>query len=462
MAVYWQYYCSHSGAPWRGPSTDSTGGSSRSCRPTRASPTRSSRSASASRPRRAGGGCGGSRRPASSPATRRCCGRRRSACRSSPTRWSRSRTTIPSRCAQFDQLVKERPEVLECHSMSGANDYLLRIVAASMEAYEHFLSTQLLQLARRALSQYQLRAAHQEVHHPAAPRLSASAGTRSSLVSAPANQNAEAGRRISACATGARLRARRRGRACRQRGPCAGAQRLREPEERPAVLAGWRREILAVDGLGLRRTARDEQLRAEQVAHREEPVGGRLGRERDPRPRAASAQEPDRLGIVAARWRRCARRDRLGDSAITAPSGLAPAGKPAGIAIRRARRARREQPARLVQPAARGERDTAAVKVGGGGPRRARCGGPRARSARPTARSAPARRTAPRAPSRTVRTSVPAPRAVRRGAPARRRAPRPSPGHGRLVGALHGRCGRRLRGNPAREHERADERERRH
>jgi DNA-binding Lrp family transcriptional regulator len=42
--------------------------------------------------------------------------------------------------------VKERPEVLECHSMSGANDYLLRIVAASMEAYEHFLST-LLQLA---------------------------------------------------------------------------------------------------------------------------------------------------------------------------------------------------------------------------------------------------------------------------------------------------------------------------
>jgi Lrp/AsnC family transcriptional regulator len=30
--------------------------------------------------------------------------------------------------------------------MSGTNDYLLRIVAASMEAYEHFLSTQLLQL----------------------------------------------------------------------------------------------------------------------------------------------------------------------------------------------------------------------------------------------------------------------------------------------------------------------------
>src|SRR4029077_19449986 len=54
--------------------------------------------------------------------------------------------THPESARQFDQLVKERAEVLECHSMSGANDYLLRIVAASMEAYEHFLSTQLLQL----------------------------------------------------------------------------------------------------------------------------------------------------------------------------------------------------------------------------------------------------------------------------------------------------------------------------
>jgi DNA-binding Lrp family transcriptional regulator len=53
----------------------------------------------------------------------------------------------PESVRQFDQMVKERAEVLECHSMSGANDYLLRIVAASMEAYEHFLSTQLLQLS---------------------------------------------------------------------------------------------------------------------------------------------------------------------------------------------------------------------------------------------------------------------------------------------------------------------------
>ncbi|HVW68954.1 MAG TPA: Lrp/AsnC family transcriptional regulator [Steroidobacteraceae bacterium] len=51
----------------------------------------------------------------------------------------------PETVRLFDRLIQERPEVLECHSMSGANDYLLRIVAASMEAYEHFLSTQLLQ-----------------------------------------------------------------------------------------------------------------------------------------------------------------------------------------------------------------------------------------------------------------------------------------------------------------------------
>ena len=51
----------------------------------------------------------------------------------------------PETVRQFDRLIQDRPEVLECHSMSGANDYLLRIVAASMEAYEHFLSTQVLQ-----------------------------------------------------------------------------------------------------------------------------------------------------------------------------------------------------------------------------------------------------------------------------------------------------------------------------
>ena len=52
----------------------------------------------------------------------------------------------PETVREFDQLVNDRPEVLECHSMSGPNDYLLRIVAASMEAYERFMSSHVLQI----------------------------------------------------------------------------------------------------------------------------------------------------------------------------------------------------------------------------------------------------------------------------------------------------------------------------
>jgi DNA-binding Lrp family transcriptional regulator len=52
----------------------------------------------------------------------------------------------PESVVQFDQFVAERPEVLECHSISGPNDYLLRIVASSIEAYEHFLSTHLMRI----------------------------------------------------------------------------------------------------------------------------------------------------------------------------------------------------------------------------------------------------------------------------------------------------------------------------
>jgi Lrp/AsnC family leucine-responsive transcriptional regulator len=51
----------------------------------------------------------------------------------------------PESVRQFDELIARRAEVLECHSMSGTNDYLLRIVAGSIEAYERFLSTHVLQ-----------------------------------------------------------------------------------------------------------------------------------------------------------------------------------------------------------------------------------------------------------------------------------------------------------------------------
>jgi len=39
----------------------------------------------------------------------------------------------------FEDFVRDRPEILECYSMSGDWDYLLRIVAADVADYEAFL-----------------------------------------------------------------------------------------------------------------------------------------------------------------------------------------------------------------------------------------------------------------------------------------------------------------------------------
>ena len=44
----------------------------------------------------------------------------------------------------FEDFVRERPEIVECHSMSGEWDYLLRIVVADVADYEHFLMRVLL------------------------------------------------------------------------------------------------------------------------------------------------------------------------------------------------------------------------------------------------------------------------------------------------------------------------------
>jgi Lrp/AsnC family transcriptional regulator len=45
----------------------------------------------------------------------------------------------------FEDFVRSRPEVLECYSMSGEWDYLLRIVAADVADYERFLMRILLE-----------------------------------------------------------------------------------------------------------------------------------------------------------------------------------------------------------------------------------------------------------------------------------------------------------------------------
>ena len=39
----------------------------------------------------------------------------------------------------FESVVLERPEVMECYLMTGDADYLLRVVVADLEAYERFL-----------------------------------------------------------------------------------------------------------------------------------------------------------------------------------------------------------------------------------------------------------------------------------------------------------------------------------
>jgi len=48
--------------------------------------------------------------------------------------------------AAFDEAIEQWPEVMECYMTSGNYDYMLKIVAVDMTAFERFLSTRLLLL----------------------------------------------------------------------------------------------------------------------------------------------------------------------------------------------------------------------------------------------------------------------------------------------------------------------------
>ena len=48
--------------------------------------------------------------------------------------------------AEFERAIVGYPEVLECHTMAGSSDYLLKVVARDIDAYERFLRDQLLRL----------------------------------------------------------------------------------------------------------------------------------------------------------------------------------------------------------------------------------------------------------------------------------------------------------------------------
>ena len=47
---------------------------------------------------------------------------------------------------EFEEAISQCPEVVECYTMSGEMDFLLRIVARDIESYERFLRETLLQM----------------------------------------------------------------------------------------------------------------------------------------------------------------------------------------------------------------------------------------------------------------------------------------------------------------------------
>ncbi|HEX7947796.1 MAG TPA: Lrp/AsnC family transcriptional regulator [Phenylobacterium sp.] len=56
----------------------------------------------------------------------------------------RMRAHAPEQRLEFESFVQNRPEILECHSMSGEWDYLMRIVVADVADYERFLMRDML------------------------------------------------------------------------------------------------------------------------------------------------------------------------------------------------------------------------------------------------------------------------------------------------------------------------------
>lgn len=47
----------------------------------------------------------------------------------------------------FERVVASCPEIIECHAITGEADYVIKIVARDMKAYDQFLQTQLFKLS---------------------------------------------------------------------------------------------------------------------------------------------------------------------------------------------------------------------------------------------------------------------------------------------------------------------------
>lgn len=54
------------------------------------------------------------------------------------------KTYAPEMRESFEEFVRDHPEVMDCYSMSGEWDYLLRVLVADVRAYERFLMQELL------------------------------------------------------------------------------------------------------------------------------------------------------------------------------------------------------------------------------------------------------------------------------------------------------------------------------
>jgi len=54
---------------------------------------------------------------------------------------------VESALEEFEAIVLERPEVMECYLMTGDADYMLRVVVADLEAYERFLMKHLTRIS---------------------------------------------------------------------------------------------------------------------------------------------------------------------------------------------------------------------------------------------------------------------------------------------------------------------------
>ena len=52
----------------------------------------------------------------------------------------------PDSVAEFDRMVEDLPEILECHAMSGQHDYQLKVICESIGAYDQLLSEHLLRV----------------------------------------------------------------------------------------------------------------------------------------------------------------------------------------------------------------------------------------------------------------------------------------------------------------------------